>query len=162
MQAKSEFDVTGWDQNPYESPDQESERKKVPVSGSDSDSGADADANTGPKLSRATVEKTFRGDLEGTSSAELLMCQADTTDLAAGAGYVASEVVTGELNGKRGSFVIQHWGLSGSGMEPKTTGHVVPGSGTHELVGLTGIVEIAVSPDGKHALTMEYELPDSD
>ncbi len=142
MKAVSDFDVAGWDQTPYENSDEASDN--------------------GPKLSRATVRKVFRGDLEGESTAELLMCQADATDLAAGAGYVASEVFTGELNGKQGSFVIQHWGMSGSGMDPKTSGHVVPGSGTDELVGLTGSMEIAVSSDGKHTWTMEYELPDSD
>ena len=142
MRAESEFDVTGWDQTPYE--------------------GSDEESDNGPKLSRATVQKTFRGDLEGTSTAELLMCQADTTDLAAGAGYVASEVFTGELSGKQGSFVTQHWGLSGSGVDPKTSGHVVPGSGTDELVGLSGSIEIAVSSEGKHTWTMEFELPDSD
>jgi len=146
MRAESEFDVTGWDQAPY----------------GDQVESSDEDSDSGPKLARATVLKTFRGDLEGTSTAELLMCQADKTDLAAGAGYVASEVFNGELDGKHGSFVTQHWGLSGSGMDPKTSGHVVPGSGTDELVGLTGSVEIAVSSEGKHTWTMEYELPDSD
>ena len=84
--AIASFDVTGWDQSPHESED------------------------GGPSFSKATVLKQFSGDLEGESKAELLMCQADVADLTAGAGYVASEVVTGSLAGHRGSFVLQHWG----------------------------------------------------
>jgi len=87
--ATASFDVTGWDQAPY----------------------GEQDA-AGPRLSRATVRKSFRGDLVAESTAELLMCQADPSDLSAGAGYVASELVTGRLAGREGRFVLQHWGVS--------------------------------------------------
>ena len=138
MRAESEFDVVGWDPSPYDNP------------------------HGGVHLSRATVRKTFKGDLDGESTAELLMCQADVKDLSAGAGYVASEVVSGKLGSRTGTFVLQHWGLSGGGAAPTTAGHVVHGSGTDQLVGLSGTVEIAASVEGKHTLTMEYELPDGD
>ncbi len=59
--AISSFEVMGWDQTPY------------------------GNQGEGPSLSRATVRKTFTGDLSGESSAELLMCQADSSDLDAGA-----------------------------------------------------------------------------
>lgn len=129
------FDVTGWDQQPpYDQPD------------------------NGPLLSRATVRKNFRGGLQGESVAELLMCQTDPKDLSAGAGYVASERFVGSLDGKNGTFVLQHGGLAGPG-EPRTFGNVVPGSGTGALEGLLGTVQIAVDADGRHSLTLEYELP---
>ena len=131
--AVSSFDVTGWDQSPY------------------------GDEVEKPFLSRATVRKTFRGDLVGESTAELLMCQADTSDLEAGAGYVASERVVGRLGTRAGTFVLQHWGLSGDGGQV-TSGHVVPGSGTGELEGLSGTVAISVDDEGAHTLTLDYEI----
>ena len=133
--AVAAFNVTGWDQGEPET-----------------DPG-------GPTRSHATVRKQFEGDLVAESEARLLMCQADTADIAAGAGYVASEVVRGALRGRNGSFVMQHWGLSADGRE-RTGGHIVPGSGTGALVGLTGSVEISVDAEGAHTLTIDYDLPD--
>lgn len=131
--AVSDFDVTEWNQEAYED-----------------------DAGTAG-LARATVRKVFEGDLVGRSEAHLLMYQVDPTDPTGGAGYVASEVVTGVLLGRSGSFVLQHWGLMGEG-PPRTGGSVIPGSGTGELLGLTGAVEIAVSEEGRHTLTLEFSL----
>ncbi len=135
MRAVSSFEVTGWDQSPY------------------------GEAGAAPSLSRATVDKRFTGDLEGESTAELLMCQVDPGDLGAGAGYVASELVSGRLGDRRGTFVLQHWGLAGGEAGERTGGHVVPGSGTDGLAGLSGTVQISVGPDGSHTLTLDYELP---
>ena len=133
IQAVSPFEVTGWDQTPYD------------------------DGVLGAALGRATVRKTFTGDLAGESTAELLMCQADTTDLSAGAGYVASERVTGRLGDREGTFVMQHWGVSAGG-DQSTGGHVVPGSGTGDLAGLTGDIVISVDADRAHTLTLDYEI----
>ena len=133
--ATSSFDVTGWDHSPYD--------EGIP----------------GPALSRAKVRKAFRGDLVGESTAELLMCQADPANLNAGAGYIASERVVGKLAGREGSFVMQHWGVSGGGAAPKTAGFIVPGSGTGQLVGLTGDIQVEVGPGGEHTLTLDYQIP---
>lgn len=133
--ATSSFDVTGWDQSP---PSDEAAR---------------------PSLSTAVVLKSFSGDLEAESRADLSMCTADPTDIAAGAGYIASEVVTGQLHGRAGTFVMHHWGVS-SAAGQHTGGHIVPGSGTGELAGLTGSIEIAVDAEGAHSITLDYELPD--
>lgn len=132
--AHATFDVTGWDQEPY------------------------GDAEAPPLFSRARVRKAFSGDLEGESDAELLMCQADPQDLSAGAGYVASERFRGTLDGRSGSFVLQHGGLSGGGAPPRTFGNVVPGSATGQLAGLSGTVEISVDEEEAHTLTLAYEL----
>ena len=137
--AVASFEVTGWDQGEPES---------------------DAAGAGGPTLSHATVLKRFAGDLDAESEARLLMCQADTTDIAAGAGYIAREVVRGTLAGRRGTFVMQHWGLSSRGTE-QTGGQIVPGSATGGLEGLTGSVEISVDGGGAHTLTIEYDLPDA-
>ena len=69
-------------------------------------------------LARTTVKNTLTGDLQGTSVAELLMCRADEDH----AGYVASERVTGRLEGREGSFVLQHGGLvDGETLNPSGT-----------------------------------------
>ena len=92
----------------------------------------DDEAAGGPKRARVTVAKRFSGALEGTSVAELLSVQS-----AGGRGYVASEVVDATLEGRHGTFVIQHGGIGGATGE-RAFGHVVPGSGTGELAGLLG------------------------
>ena len=131
----AEFDVTGWDQTPY---------------------GEEGD---GPSLGEAIVLKSYRGELEGTGRARLLMCRADPANNSENAGYVASEQVTGRLAGREGTFVLQHWGVAAAGESPRTAGHVVPGSGTGELAGLTGTMEISVAADGTHTLALDFELP---
>lgn len=134
-ESRSVFTVTGWDEEPY------------------------LDREAGPRLARTTVKKVFSGDLEGSSEAELLMCQSDANDINAGAGYVASEQFEGAFLGKKGSFVMQHGGLvSGEGTE-RTFGNIVPGSGTEQLTGLSGTVEISVDADGTHRIAIQYELP---
>ncbi len=135
--AKATFEVVGWDPG-------------VPPSGES--------PPTGPLQSTAIVRKEFRGDLSGTSVADLLMCQADPADLAAGAGYIASERVEGALEGREGTFVMHHWGV-GIDDARETGGHVVPGSATGDLEGLQGQVRISVNERGDHTLTLDYELP---
>ncbi len=132
--ATAAFDVTRWDETPYHDP------------------------AGGPRLSRTVVGKTFTGDLVGDSTAELLMCRSDPADPKAGAGFVASELFEGRLHGLSGTFVFQHGGLMAGTATPKTFGHIVPGSGTDELKGLTGDAVIAVDGKGKHTLTLTYEI----
>lgn len=59
------------------------------------------------------------------------------------ADYVAIEQVTGSLNGKRGSFVLQHFGIMNRGKD-RLVLEVVPDSGEDELTGLTGKMEIKI------------------
>lgn len=135
--ARATFDVVGWDPG-------------VPAAGEG--------APGGPTHSAAVVRKEFKGDLEGTSVADLIMCQSDAAILAAGAGYIASERVEGKLEGREGTFVLHHWGVSIEDTR-ETGGHVVPGSGTGDLEGLQGQVRISVNERGDHTLTLDYELP---
>lgn len=121
------FEITGWDQEPY------------------------GETEGGPELARATVRKAFGGPLEGTSVAELLM--AGRGD---GRGYVASELVTGTLDGRTGSFVLQHGGV-GDAEDQHAFGNIVPGTGTGELEGLRGTVVYAHDDDGARA-TIAYRL----
>ena len=101
MKSEATFEITGWDQTPYDAP---------------------AD---GPPLTRATVRKRYAGVLDGESVAELLTCG----ELA----YTANERVVGALDGRAGTFVLQHGAWEGG-----QWGFVVPGSGTGDLAGLRG------------------------
>jgi hypothetical protein len=112
------------------------------------------DAETaGSTLSRLTIEKQFRGDLEGTSKGEMLSAGTQTKG---SAGYVAQERITGTLGGRRGSFVLQHTGVMNRGA-PGLTITVVPDSGTGDLAGLTGAMMIIIEP-GKHSYQLDYDL----
>jgi hypothetical protein len=77
-----------------------------------------------------------------------------------GAGYVALELVTGTLDGRQGSFVLQHSGtMEGSAMSLSVT--VVPGSGTGQLAGLAGTFTIII--EGKqHSYEFDYTLKGSE
>jgi hypothetical protein len=106
-------------------------------------------------VGRFSINKQIHGDMEATTLGEMFTC-GDPKQGAA--GYVAIEVATGTLNGKRGSFALQHFAtMDGSG--PKMQVIVVPGSGTGELKGIEGTFTIRVE-DGKHFYELEYQLPE--
>jgi hypothetical protein len=67
------------------------------------------------------------------------------------------EKVTGTLNGRGGSFVLQHNATMDRG-KPSLKIMVVPDSGTRELEGLTGTMNIIIE-QGKHSYEFEYTLP---
>ena len=106
----------------------------------------------GVELSRVHIARSFSGDLEGESTAELLIAKSE-----GGGGYVGHDRISGTLGGRSGGFVFQHSGLMGP--EGVTnTGTIVPGSGTGELEGITGDGTMLADADGNHALTLTYEL----
>jgi hypothetical protein len=72
------------------------------------------------------------------------------------AGYVAIERVTGTLDGRNGSFVLQHNGILDRGT-PSLTVTVVPDTGTGELTGLSGTMEIEAEQD-THIYRFTYTL----
>jgi hypothetical protein len=127
--ATSEFTITSWEATPYD--------EDIP----------------GPKMTRTVVKKTFTGTLVGASVAELLTCESESGS----AGYLAMERVEGTLDGRPGTFVIQHGGLyDATTGEATPYGAIVPGSATGELAGLRG--SATYSHDDKGAiLTLHYE-----
>jgi hypothetical protein len=108
---------------------------------------------TDDKLGRMSIDKQFHGDLEATSKGEMLTAG---TDVQGSAGYVAIERVSGTLQGRNGTFVLQHSGTMTRGA-PQLTITVVPDSGTGQLVGLAGKMVINIA-DGKHSYDFEYTL----
>ena len=102
---------------------------------------------------RMSIDKEFSGDLEATSSGQMLTAGGNVKG---SAGYVAMEIVEGTLGGRRGSFVLQHSGTMNRGV-PALIVSVVPDSGSAELVGLSGQMTIDITA-GKHLYTLEYAI----
>jgi hypothetical protein len=131
-QVKVPFEVTGWEPEPE------------PLELGDA----------GPvAFGRVRLRKSFTGALAGTS--QLVMTSAAVGE--SPVGYAALEVVTGTLDGRTGTFVLQHTGVVDEGAPPPS-GVVLPGTGTGELAGLRGTMTIAHDESGA-VLTLDYELP---
>jgi hypothetical protein len=100
------------------------------------------------------LRKTWSGDVEATGWG--LMISAG--DPAAGsAGYVAMEVVQGSVGGRAGSLALQQFGTMRDGV-PGLTYEIVPGSGTGDLAGISGTVDLTIE-DGAHHYALAYDLP---
>jgi hypothetical protein len=104
-----------------------------------------------PTVGRLSIDKQFHGDLEATSKGQML---AVGTDVKGSAGYVAMERVAGTLHGRGGTFALQHSGTMTRGT-PQLSVTVVPDSGTGELIGLVGTMEIKIV-DGEHFYDFEF------
>jgi Protein of unknown function (DUF3224) len=126
--AQGSFDVTATRQPPYDSAD-------------------------GLVLGRTSFVKSFKGPLEASSTVEMLSAGTPTKGSAV---YVALERVSGKLAGRAGNFVLVHYGIMNRGT-PTLRLEVAPDSGTGELVGLTGQMQIDIR-DGQHFYTFEYSL----
>ena len=127
--ASAQFAIKNWDEKPY------SEGPEL------------------PKLTRASVAKTFTGDIEGEGSVEyLMMYRGDGS-----AAFVGLERVVGKIGGKTGTFVLQRSGVFEGGLA-KESYSVVPGSATGELRGLQGEGTTAVGHGMEHPFTLDYDL----
>lgn len=128
MRATGTFAITAWEQVPFdERPD-------------------------GPTLARATVRKTFQGELAGESTAEVLLCG----DAEGGIAYTALERVVGSVGGRAGSFILQHGAMRGGDMT-EASGRVMPDSGTGDLRGLHGTVAVRHDENGA-TFTLDYDF----
>jgi hypothetical protein len=105
-------------------------------------------------IARYSLDKVYRGDLEGASAGEMMGVGNPATGRA---GYVAVEQFTGVLHGKRGSFALQHSSTMYDGNFDMNI-RVAPGSGTGDLEGISGTLTIVIA-GGKHSYSLEYTLP---
>lgn len=104
-------------------------------------------------LGRMSIEKEFHGDLVGTGKGQML-----TAGAAEGSGvYVAIETVSATLAGRKGTFALYHRGVMRRGT-PELAVLVVPDSGTGELAGISGALNIIIEGK-KHFYDLEYSLP---
>ncbi len=127
--ATGTFEIKNWDEKTYE------------------------EIGGGAKLTRASVKKSFQGDIEGEGRIEYLMAYREDGT----ASYVGLERIVGRLGGKSGSFVLQHVGTFEGGVA-KTTFTIVPGSGTGELRGLKGEGRFAVGHEPPFPMTLDYDV----
>src|SRR5438874_13355615 len=112
------------------------------------------DAIAATSIARYSLDKVYRGDMEGVSAGEMLGAGNPATG---SAGYVAIEQFTGTLHGKSGSFALQHSSTMQGGAFDIDV-RVAPGSGTSDLEGIAGSLTIIVAA-GKHSYSFEYTIP---
>jgi hypothetical protein len=125
--ASARFAITRWDESPYSE-------------------GADL-----PKLTRASVARTYSGDITGEGYVEyLMMYRSDGS-----ATFVGLERVVGRVGDRTGSFVLQRLGIFEGGKAKKTYS-VVLGSGTGELQGFAGDGTSALGHGMEHPFTLNY------
>ena len=128
---ETRLEIKSWDEKPYR------------------------ELDDGRKFTKADVVLAGTGDgLEGGTFEAVLFYRADGTST-----YVALMYLTGTLDGRSGSFVLQ-----GDGTYDGKTAHsrfsVVEGSGSGELAGLRGTGESASTHDDYPymPLTLKYEI----
>jgi len=126
-QAKATFGIKSWDEKTYNEIDE------------------------GPKLTRASVTKSYQGDVDGEGKLEYLMMYRT----AGSASFMGLERLTGSVSGRSGSFVLQHSGTFEDGVA-KVILSVVPGSGTGDLRGMRGEGEFTVGHQPPYAMTLDY------
>ena len=112
------------------------------------------DSDDGAARGRMSLDKHFHGDLKAVSKGEMLSAMTGTQG---SAGYVAIEKVVGTLGGRRGTFVLQHFATMTRGT-PHLDIIVVPDSGTGELAGLSGTMNIIIAEGGKHFYEFYYDF----
>ncbi len=106
-----------------------------------------------PRLTRASVTKTFTGDIEGEGQVEyLMMYRSDGS-----ATFLGLERFVGRIGDKAGTFVLQRTGVFEGG-QAKESYSVIPGSGTGELSGIRGDGSSAVGHGTEHPFMLNYEL----
>jgi hypothetical protein len=105
------------------------------------------------QTSRYALRKTFHGDFRATSVGEMMAAGSGSTNAG---GYVAIDIVTAELEGKKGSFLLMHFGTR-TAKDQRLTIEIVPSSGTGDLATITGSLGIRIE-GGQHFYEFDYSL----
>ncbi len=130
IHADATFEIKSWDEKPY------------------------SEIHGGGKLTRASVTRSFQGDIEGTGTLEYLMVY----DEDGTASFIGLERVVGRIGERSGSFVLQHGGTYDGGAVTATW-FVVGGSGTGELRGVRGRGEGSMSGQAQHyPMALDYDF----
>ena len=107
-------------------------------------------------LGRLSLDKRYHGALDASAQGEMLSVRAG---VAGSAGYVALEQVEGSLDGRHGSFYLQHSGSMTRGV-PSLSVTVVPDTGTGQLQGLSGSLAIRIE-EGRHYYDFSYDISEA-
>ena len=108
------------------------------------------------QIDRLSIDKKYHGDVQGTSAGQMQAIK----DAGETGAYVALEKVVASLKGRRGTFMLMHYGYMSRGTIGRWLVEIVPDSGTEELAGLSGTMKI-IPKDGKHYYEIEYALPEA-
>ena len=111
------------------------------------------------KMTKASVEYGFSGEIEGRGLVEYLMFYAhvDPKDQhKSSASYVGLIYFDGTLSGKPGSFVLEDNGTFEGGAA-KSTLRIAKGSGTGQLDGIYGDGTYLANQEGFH-IELEYNF----
>lgn len=109
-----------------------------------------------PRLAHASVTNTFSGVIEaaGTTCEYTIVYVTEKTGT-----FTGMEMLTGGLDGRRGTFVVEERGSFNADGTVHCTFEVVPGSGTGELTGLRGAGSFtAEHGEPSVPYTFDYEL----
>lgn len=127
--ANARFTIRNWDEKPY------------------------SEGQNQPKLTRASVTKTYTGDIEGEGQVEyLMMYRSDGS-----AAFVGLERIVGRITGRSGTFVLQRTGVFENG-QAKESYFVIPGSATGDLQGLAGDGSSSVGHGMEHPFVLSFEF----
>jgi hypothetical protein len=127
--ARGTFEITHWDEKPF------------------------GEMEGASKLTRASVTKVYKGDLEGEGMLEYLMAYGYDGS----ASFVGIERFVGRIGDKRGNFAFQHAGTFRDGVA-RSIWSVVPASGAGNLKGLRGEVHSALGHGKDYPVEFNYEL----
>ena len=109
----------------------------------------------GEPVMRMSLDKQFHGDLVAEGIGQMM---AGGNEANGARAYVALETVTGNLEGRTGSFVLAHRGTMTKDAQALSV-IIVPETGTDQLTGIAGELGIDIR-DGKHFYTLDYTLPE--
>ena len=105
------------------------------------------------RMTRASVSKSYKGEMEGEGKLEYLMAYSHDGS----ASFVGIERFAGRVGDKQGNFVFQHVGMFRNGVA-ESTWSVVPDSGGGDLQGLRGEVNVALGHAKPYPIEFSYEL----
>ena len=129
--ATGTFEIETWDEAPYE------------------------ELGNSAKLTKASVKQVYSGGLEAAARSEALMAYPGDDS----AHYTSLVRVSGRLDGRTGSFLLQGSGTYSGGTATESW-TVIPGSGTDELVGISGTGGYVATHD-ERKYHLDYELANS-
>jgi hypothetical protein len=112
-----------------------------------------AEGSEGTGIGRMTLDKHYHGALTAHGRGEFLSYR---TSVPTSAVYVAIEKVEGTLDGRQGSFALQHAGVMG-GESSGLRILIAPDSGTGELEGIAGTLGIRIEGN-RHYYDLDYTL----
>jgi hypothetical protein len=127
-ELRATFEVQDWEEQPFD------------------------EADGAAKLTRASVSKTYAGDITGRSVTEWLMAYSPDGS----AAFVGIERITGSLGDRDGSIVVRHVGTYEDGA---ATAELEVLSGTGDLAAIGGRGELVADPGGRVTLRLTSAPP---